>query len=179
MTIALDRSVTRTLATVILGLAASIVLPLLVHLIPVEAGPPAGARLLPIFFATLVVALRFGAVPALAVAVLSPLLNRLLTGMPAGPMLPTLLIELTAFVVLILVVRHFAPRLAPFVAPLAYLAAATAARALLAPESVSLAALWGTVQIAYLGLAMLLAVGAVAGRNVPRRGTGRSFGAGA
>ncbi len=127
MTLALERRWARTLATVALGLGIALTLPFLVHVLPSTGGPPAGARLLPIFFASLVLVLRGAPWAALAVAALAPLLNRLVTGMPAGPMLPTLLLELTVFTALLIVAVRFAPRIARFLAPVAYLAAATLA----------------------------------------------------
>ena len=47
--------------------------------------------LLPIYFFTLIAGYRFGWAAALATAILSPLANHLLTGMPAAPMLPIIL----------------------------------------------------------------------------------------
>ena len=169
MTIALRQPLVRDAVIVVAGLAASFLLPLVVHLLPAQAGPPAGARLLPIFFASLVLALRAGVVPALTVALLAPLVNRALTGMPAGPMLPTLLLELTLFTLLIVVARSFLPRVAAFLGPLAYLVAALAVRMLLGGAVQPIPSLLGTLMIAWPGLIMLLAVGAVARPAPPPR----------
>lgn len=166
MTIALQRPLLRDALIVATGLTASLLLPLIVHLLPTQAGPPAGARLLPIFFASLVLALRSNLAPAFVVALLAPLVNRALTGMPAGPMLPTLLLELTLFTLLIVLARRFVPRLARFMGPLAYLAAALAVRGLLVPDTALVASLGGTLATAWPGLIMLLAVGAVAGARL-------------
>jgi hypothetical protein len=165
MTLALDRPWVRSLATVSVGLGVALALPFLVHLLPATSGPPAGARLLPIFFASLVLVLRGAPLAALAVAAMAPLLNRIVTGMPAGPMLPTLLLELTVFTALLIVAVRLAPRIAPFLAPVAYLVAATLAGSVLASSAVSLDVLVSTVSISWPGLVMLLAVGALAGRG--------------
>lgn len=163
MTLALERPWVRSLATVSLGLGIALALPFLVHVLPTAGGPPAGARLLPIFFASLVLVLRGAPWAALAVAALAPLLNRLVTGMPAGPMLPTLLLELTVFTALLIVAVRLAPRIARFLAPVAYLGAATLAGSVLTSSAISLDALASTISIAWPGLVMLLAVGALAG----------------
>lgn len=55
----------------------NIILPALCHLIP-----SGGKMLLPIFFFTLIGAYKFGPTVGLATALLSPLANNLLTGMP-------------------------------------------------------------------------------------------------
>lgn len=163
MTIALDRPWLRGLAHVSAGLTVALVLPFLVHLVPVEGGPPLGARLLPIFFASLVLVVRGAPLPALAVALLAPLLNRAVTGMPAGPMLPTLQLELLAFTGLVILAARATPRLARFAGPVAYLVAAMTAALLLGGGAPSAAALAGTAALAWPGLVLLFAVGAWSG----------------
>jgi hypothetical protein len=170
MTLALDRPWIRTVTTVGVGLAAALVLPYLVHLLPADGGPPQGARLLPIFVAALVLSLRGTVVPALAVAASAPLLNRVLTGMPAGPMLPTLTVELLVFTALLLAAVRAVPRAAPYLGPLAYLAAAVVTRQLLVPDATPGSTLAAILPVAWIGLVMLLAVGVLAGA---RRGAGR------
>jgi hypothetical protein len=163
MTIALDRPLIRHLAHVGAGLAVALAVPFIVHLVPVESGPPLGARLLPIFFASLVLVVRGAPLPALAVAMLAPLVNRAITGMPAGPMLPTLQIELLVFTALLIASSRAAPRLPRFAGPVAYLAAATTADLLLDGAAPSLAAIGAIVTVAWPGLLTLLAVGVAAG----------------
>ncbi len=163
MTTAIDRPWIRSIALTSVGLATALALPFLVHLLPSEGGPPQGARLLPIFFAGLVLVLRGAPLPALAVAAFAPLLNRLVTGMPAGPMLPTLLLELALFTGLLIAAVRLAPRVARFLGPVAYLAAAAVARLVLTPEAAHLSAALNSLAIAWPGLVMLLAVGALAG----------------
>ena len=169
---------TRTLATPVarraLGigaaLAAGLVLPIVVHLIPVDAGPPMGARLLPIFLAATIAAMRMDAVSALSIAVLTPLLNRLLTGSPAGAMLPTLLIELAVVVTILLLVRRLAPGLLRLSAAPAYLFAAVIAGALVAGDGAG-TTLGFALRHSWPGLLLLAVVGAASaptGRDARR-----------
>jgi hypothetical protein len=69
-----------------LFVAGNIALPALCHLVP-----GGGPMLLPIYFFTLVAAWRFGLAAGLATAVLSPLANHVLTGMPPQAVLPVIL----------------------------------------------------------------------------------------
>lgn len=68
----------------------NIALPQLCHLIP-----QGGLILLPIYFFTLVAAYKYGLGVGLLTAVLSPLVNHLLFGMPPSAMLPIILIKST------------------------------------------------------------------------------------
>lgn len=68
--------------------AGNIALPQLTHLVPLG-----GPVLLPIYFFTLVAAYKYGLWVGLATAVLSPLANHLLFGMPAAPMLAPILVK--------------------------------------------------------------------------------------
>ena len=75
------------LATVAM-VVGNVALPALVH------GIPNGGRIfLPIFFFTLIAGWRFGLYAALLTAVLSPLANHGLTGMPATPLLPGIIAQ--------------------------------------------------------------------------------------
>ena len=69
-----------------LFVTGNIAFPALCHL-----APNGGPMLLPIYFFTLIAGYRFGWEAALATAILSPLANHLLTGMPAAPMLSVIL----------------------------------------------------------------------------------------
>lgn len=66
--------------------ACNIVLPQLCHLVPCG-----GLTWLPIYFFTLVAAYKFGFAAGLLTALLSPLANNLMFGMPPAPMLPIIL----------------------------------------------------------------------------------------
>ena len=68
--------------------AGNMVLPQLCHLIP-----QGGLILLPIYFFTLVASYKFGIRVGLLTAVLSPLVNHLLFGMPAAALLPVILFK--------------------------------------------------------------------------------------
>ena len=68
--------------------AGNIALPQLCHLLP-----NGGLILLPIYFFTLVAAYKYGLWVGLATAILSPVVNHLLFGMPAGAVLVPILIK--------------------------------------------------------------------------------------
>jgi len=72
-------------AAMVLG---NVALPFAFHQVP-----DGGRMFLPIFFFTLVAGCRFGLTAALITALLSPLANHVLTGMPAAAMLPALLLQ--------------------------------------------------------------------------------------
>lgn len=72
-------------AAMVLG---NVLLPYAVHGIP-----GAGRALLPILFFTLVAGWRYGLTAGLLTAVLSPLANHFLTGMPPAAMLQTLILQ--------------------------------------------------------------------------------------
>lgn len=72
-------------AAMVLG---NVALPWAVHRIP-----DAGRMLLPIFFFTLVAGWRFGARAGVLTALLSPLANHALTGMPPAPMLQGIILQ--------------------------------------------------------------------------------------
>jgi hypothetical protein len=83
-----DVSRLRTYAFAVLFVVGNIVAPQLAHMLP--AGGP---TLLPIYFFTLIAAYRYGLATGLVTAMMSPLINHLLFGMPAIEMLPVLLIK--------------------------------------------------------------------------------------
>ncbi len=78
----------RTYLFALLFIAGNIVLPQLCHLIP-----QGGLMLLPIYFFTLIAAYKFGFRVGLLTAVLSPLINSALFGMPAAAALPIITIK--------------------------------------------------------------------------------------
>ena len=71
-----------------LFIAGNIVLPQLCHLIP-----QGGLMLLPIYFFTLIAAYKYGLRVGLLTAVLSPLVNSVLFGMPGAAVLPIITIK--------------------------------------------------------------------------------------
>lgn len=68
--------------------AGNIVLPQFLHLIP-----NGGTTFLPIYFFTLIAAYKYGWKVGMLTAILSPLFNYLLFGMPSSGMLPAILIK--------------------------------------------------------------------------------------
>ncbi|MFO7544814.1 MAG: hypothetical protein R6W77_04900 [Trueperaceae bacterium] len=157
------RPLVRSVAWTAAGLALALAVPFLVHLIPANGGPPYGARLLPIFYAVVVLVFRGQAVPALATALVAPLLNRAVTGSPDGPMFATLTVELVVFALLLMVAARWLPRVARFLAPVAYVAAALVANLVLGPEAFSFGAIVDVVQTSWAGLLVLIALGAIVG----------------
>ena len=78
----------KTYLFALLFVAGNIILPQLCHLIPMG-----GPTLLPIYFFTLIAAYKFGIRVGLLTALLSPVVNHLLFGMPAAAVLPAILIK--------------------------------------------------------------------------------------
>jgi len=78
----------KTYLTAALFMAGNIVLPQLCHLVP-----QGGAQWLPIYFFTLIGAYKYGWRVGLLTAVVSPLLNSVLFGMPAVAVLPVILFK--------------------------------------------------------------------------------------
>lgn len=78
----------RTYLFAVLFVAGNIILPQLCHLIP-----RGGLIFLPIYFFTLIAAYKYGWRVGLLTAILSPIVNNLLFGMPATAMLPIILIK--------------------------------------------------------------------------------------
>ena len=88
-TIALQRLGVRDAKTYLMALlfiAGNIALPQLCHLMP-----QGGLIFLPIYFFTLIAAYRYGPAVGLITAVLSPLVNSALFGMPVAAMLPVII----------------------------------------------------------------------------------------
>lgn len=85
----------RTYVFVMLFAAGNLVLPQLCHLIP-----SGGQIFLPIYFFTLIASYKFGLRVGITTALLSPLLNSALFGMPPLAALPVLLIKSTLLAVI-------------------------------------------------------------------------------
>ena len=111
-----------------LFVAGNIILPQLCHLVP-----QGGLTWLPIYFFTLIAAYRYGLAAGLLTAVVSPVANSLLFGMPAAAMLP---IILTKSVLLAVAASFFARRAGGVVLW-------AVAAAVVAYQSVGLLAEWG------------------------------------
>ena len=74
--------------------AGNLLVPLAIHTIP-----DAGAVFLPLFFFTLIAAWQFGLAAGLVVALVSPILNNLLIGMPVVALMPVVLSKSLALAV--------------------------------------------------------------------------------
>ena len=90
--------------------AGNLLLPQLCHHVP-----QGGLMFLPIYFFTLVAAYKYGIVTGLVTAVLSPLLNSMLFGMPEAAMLPYILLK---SVLLVLAASYVARRFGKVSVPL-------------------------------------------------------------
>jgi hypothetical protein len=161
-TATLNQRVVRTLSLTGVGLLAAYALPLLVHSLPNSSPVPLGAQLLPIFFASLVLIVRGAPLAALITAIAAPSINAQLTGMPAGPMLPLLSVELLVFSGLLIAAAQLSPKVVPYLGPFAYLLAALSARLLLNTGAAPLLTLQNALNNAWPGLLLLLAIGALA-----------------
>lgn len=84
----LSYSKLRTYLVAALFIVGNIALPQLCHLMP-----QGGLIFLPIYFFTLVAAYKYGFTVGLTTAVLSPLVNSALFGMPAASVLPIILVK--------------------------------------------------------------------------------------
>lgn len=84
----------RTYLFAVIFIAANLIFPHLFHAIP-NGGP----TFLPIYFFTLIAAYKYGIRVGLLTAILSPLLNSMLFGMPMMAMLPIILIKSTLLAV--------------------------------------------------------------------------------
>lgn len=80
-----------------LTLTGMVLLPIIVHLIPFSGTQPLGAYLLPMFIAPLVAAFFVSPVGLILAAILAPMINNMLTGMPQVPMLYFVTSELILF----------------------------------------------------------------------------------
>ncbi len=81
----------------------NLIFPQLAHLIP-----NGGFILLPIYFFTLIAAYRYGIFVGMLTAILSPLVNSLLFGMPPVAVLPAIMIKSVVLVIAAsLAAKHF------------------------------------------------------------------------
>lgn len=80
-----------------LTLTGMVLLPISVHLIPFSGLQPLGAYLLPMFVAPLVAAFYVSPLGLFLAAILAPIINNALTGMPQVPMLYFVTSELILF----------------------------------------------------------------------------------
>jgi len=148
-----------------LFVAGNVVFPALCHLVP-----GGGPMLLPIYFFTLIAAWRFGLAAGLATAVLSPLANHVLTGMPPQAMLAVILAKsvLLAVIASVLARRFGLSFVAVAMAVLGYQLAGGMVEWLLAG---SLSAALADFRIGLPGIALQIFAGYAALRFMDRPGT--------
>ena len=145
----------RVVAGLSVALAASAAIPQLFHLLGVS-----GAVFLPIYTAVLLAALFVHALAAVLVAALTPLVNHLLSGMPAAAPLPMLQI-LTGELLVLALLLSFLKRMPVPLRLLVALAAARAVGLLFVPfhERVTMDWWLGMLQRGIPGLLIQFAVG--------------------
>lgn len=140
-----------------------IVIPMLVHLVPVPVGAPAGARLLPIFYAPLVAVILFDVWVGIAASLAGPTLNHWITGMPAQPMVVLLTAELLCFSIVVALLHRRSTQLW-WIAPVAYILGKAVAWLVvgllpLGPASLTPAAYLASLVVALPGLGLLALLG--------------------
>lgn len=101
-------------------LAATMVLPVLVHLLPNLNGQLAGAVLLPIFLAPMFAAFMYKKHVAIFAGIFAPMFNYLIMGRPAPEMVITLGFEVVMFAVLLSWLKNM-KGIQYIAAPLSYL----------------------------------------------------------
>jgi hypothetical protein len=79
-------------------LAASALVPFLVHLLPWWGHRPLGVYVLPVFWTTFVAVYFRGALVGLAVGLVTPVINLLLTGLPVSTDIGSMVLEVAGFV---------------------------------------------------------------------------------
>ena len=101
-------------------LAATMILPILIHLLPNINGNISGAVLLPIFFAPMFATFIYKKHVAIFAGIFAPMLNFLMMGRPAPEMVITLGFEVVLFVLMLGLLKNF-NAIRYIAAPLAYL----------------------------------------------------------
>jgi hypothetical protein len=138
------------------GIVVAVFAPWLAHLVPVQ-GTPLGPTLLPMFYAPLLAALLLRLPAAVAVSMATPIVSRLLTGMPADPVLPGMVLQIALFVVAVRLLRRYHWLL---VVPAAYVASLVTAGLVTAMmPDIAAVSITGTLQTGWPGLAILAGLG--------------------
>lgn len=103
--------------------------PFLIHLVPWTGARPLGVYVLPVFWTTFIAVYFYGALPGLAIGLVTPLVNLALTGLPAFRMAGFMGMEVALFVAMAAPLVGRWPGFW-FSAPLAWIGAKTLALAL-------------------------------------------------
>jgi hypothetical protein len=102
-------------------LAAAVILPFIIHLFPSSDGILWGERLLPMFYAPFIAVVLLRPQAGIITAVLAPMLNSLITGLPAAGRIPMISLRLLLFIAFSYLIISRRKRFW-LAAPLAYLA---------------------------------------------------------
>ena len=110
-------------------LALAWLIPFAIHLLPWSEARPLGAYLIPVFWTAFVAVYFYGAAVGLIVGLAGPVLNLVVTGLPAWRFLGVMSIELVIFVLVLTGAVRRAPQFF-LLAPLGYLVAIAASTGL-------------------------------------------------
>ncbi|TKG94737.1 hypothetical protein EYV94_12400 [Puteibacter caeruleilacunae] len=139
----------------ILVLIATMMMPLLVHLIPAGNGVMLGSMLLPLFYAPLVALILFRWHTALIAGVLAPVLNYLIMGHP----LPEMVVQMCTEMLIFVLAANYLLRIrwTKFIAaPVAYLLAMAGAILVLSTfTDIATSGVWQIVKACWPGLLIL------------------------
>jgi len=149
-------------------------LPFLIHLLPWSGARPLGAHLLPMFWTTFVAAYFYGPKIGVLVGLFAPVLNLVITGLPAWKFLGLMSVELTVYA---LVAAWAVRRLPRFIliAPLGYLVALLTVTTLqialgVLGDAVAPLTSWAQLIVSSLaGLVVLAAINAALVQFYPKR----------
>lgn len=106
----------KTYLFALLFVAGNVILPQLCHLVP-----GGGLMWLPIYFFTLIASYKYGLRVGLLTAILSPLANNLLFGMPVAAMLPIIIVKSSLLAIAASYVAHKAGKISLFAIAIAIL----------------------------------------------------------
>lgn len=108
------------LAQTLFVLVATMVSPILIHLLPDINGYTPGAVLLPIFFAPLIAVFIYKPHVAIFSGIFAPVLNYLILGLPTPPVVITMGVEVVLFVWMVYRLKDFKP-IGYLAAPISYM----------------------------------------------------------
>lgn len=161
---ATQKSVRFVIPATVITIAATIALPFLIHAFPNIAGVPMGARLLPLFWAPFLAVVLFHPSVALVASLITPTINRVLTGRPTVEMSILLTLELVTFAFVAMLLYRYFPKFW-VTAPISYIIGKLVAAILVTTFGIlpfsPIAQIWGSLLTALPGLILLLALNIV------------------
>jgi hypothetical protein len=149
--------------------AGNLLLPMAVHTVP-----QGGLIFLPIFFCTLLAAYRFGLAAGVMTAVVSPVLNHALTGMPPAEMLVPVLAKSLLLAAIAVFLARRTGRLSPLWLFVAAAGMQVAGFAIDISRGVSSAVALDTLRLGIPGVLMMAFGGYAVLRLLARTGLGRA-----